>query len=66
MVSESASSVASSAASVLSSLTSTASQVAQSQAPNAANSLVGGYSTLMLQACALVALFVASFVAMLA
>lgn len=66
MVSESASNAASSAASVMNSLTSSASQVAQSQAPNAANSLISGYSTLMLQVGALVALFIASFVAMLA
>lgn len=64
-VSASATSVASSAASVMSSLTSSASQVAQTQAPSAANS-IGGYNTLILQACALAALFVASFVAMLA
>ena len=50
----------------MNSLTSAASAVAQSNAPNAANSVVGMSNTLLIQISALVALFAASFVALLA
>lgn len=65
VVSSSAASVQNSASSVLSSLTSTASALAQSNAPNAANSMVAG-NNYLLQLSALAALFIASFVAILA
>ncbi|GAA5807655.1 hypothetical protein MFLAVUS_001025 [Mucor flavus] len=69
-VASSASSAASSAASHESSAggaVSSASSVAQSNAPNAGTSLIGnGYSALFVQFAALSALFIASFVAMLA
>lgn len=65
MVSSSAASMQESASSVLSSLTSTASALAQSNTPNAANAMAVG-SNYLLQISALAAVFIASFVAILA
>lgn len=65
MVSSSATSVQSSANSVLSSLSSAATSATQTGSSNAANTMVGG-SNYVLQLSALAAVFIASFVAILA